>query len=178
MSICPGCGSSSRPSTSGSATRANCRSNSGALQFGSAWSTILDLDDDVGRRASGRLHPVEDSRPKGRVRCEDGFETSARFARWRHNRQLDSIERKHARPAAGWLDPLLRPPPESRARFRAAHACEIGPKPFAASSSFAAIVDSSRRALPRTSMSAHFSRPARDAASTISPAAGAALRPP
>src|SRR5262249_5004384 len=33
--------------------------------------------------------------------------TSARFARWRDNRQLDSIERKHARAAAGWLDPLL-----------------------------------------------------------------------
>src|SRR5262249_43073376 len=75
------------------------------VRFGAV--DVLDLDDDVGRRAPGGLQPVEDSRPKGRVACEYRFETAARFARGGDNRYLDSIERKYARAAAGRLDPLL-----------------------------------------------------------------------
>ena len=139
---------------------------------------VLNLEDDIRRRAPGSLQPVEDPRPQRRVACEQRFETAACLRRRRDDRQFESIERKHLCAAAGRLD-LLLDGVKAMARTISRGSRGRGRVMlFAASSSFAAIVDSSRRALPRTFMSPHRSRPARVAASTISPAAGAALPPP
>jgi hypothetical protein len=53
------------------------------LRFGGV--DVLELDDDVDRRTSGRPQPVEDSRLKGRVSPKYSFETSTRFTRGRHD---------------------------------------------------------------------------------------------